>query len=146
MPNIILKVPVDFQFGSGGLPHKPGKHYISEELFNQWFVPGLIRKGDLIVDEGGIDFTEIKELKYEVTYPDHSGKIREIPTDQQMAILAEAAKTEEFAVQGIVELKATKDITSEETLGTDDPGEKLAEDIKPVVVTVDDKPVRRKRV
>ena len=34
MPNIILKVPVDFQFGSGGLPHKPGKHYISEELFD----------------------------------------------------------------------------------------------------------------
>jgi hypothetical protein len=63
MPNVTLKRSVDFEFGSGKPPLKPGNHFLTEEQMRLWFVPGLVQSGEIIVHKGSTS-KNVEELVY----------------------------------------------------------------------------------
>ena len=143
MPSIIIKnKPIDFQFGSGNPPLKPGRHFLPDELFNQWFVPALIASGDILLDHGQeTEQANMKELKYgdlQVMFPDSS--LSQAPVvDLKKAEPPEVKQTVEQApaqVEKVIEPPVV--IVRVEELKKEEP-------VKVNIEEKQDEPVRRKR-
>ena len=136
-PSIVIKNrPIDFQFGSGNPPLKPGRHFLPDELFNQWFVPALIASGDIILDRGQeTEQANMKELKYgdmQVMFPDSSlsqAPVVDLKKEEPLAVEQVPAQVEKVIEPPVI-------IKVEEL--------KKEEPVK-VNVEEQDKPVRRKR-
>ena len=138
MPSIIVKKrPIDFQFGSGNPPLKPGRHFLPDKLFNQWFVPALIASGDIVLDHGQeTEQSNIKELKYgdlQVMFPDSS---------LSQAPVVDLKKAEPPVVEQVPD-KTEKVIEPPVIIKVEEL--KKEEPVKVNVEEKQDKPVRRKR-